>query len=72
VAREWWKLQQMGKASGPIVFVMVMLQMVLLWLKRLLTGRRWQLPYLGPTREQMLARVRVGAFSPAPGVRSRP
>jgi hypothetical protein len=46
--------------------------MVLLWLKRLLTGRRWQLPYLGPTREQMLARVRVGAFSPAPGVRSRP
>jgi 2-polyprenyl-6-methoxyphenol hydroxylase-like FAD-dependent oxidoreductase len=58
VAREWWKLQQMGKASGAGVFVLVLLQMVLLWLKRVLSGRRWQLPNLGPTRDEMLAACR--------------
>jgi 2-polyprenyl-6-methoxyphenol hydroxylase-like FAD-dependent oxidoreductase len=73
VAREWWKLQQMGKASGPLVFVMVILQMVLLWFKRLLSGRRWQLPYLGPSRDQMLAvcTARARALSPAPGAQPR-
>jgi 2-polyprenyl-6-methoxyphenol hydroxylase-like FAD-dependent oxidoreductase len=55
VAREWWKMQQMGKASGPGVFLLVVLQIAWLWLRRLLSGRRWQLPVLGPPRDQMLA-----------------
>lgn len=66
VAREWWKLQQMGKASGPSVFFLVILQMALLWLKRLLSGRRYQLPHLGPTRDEMLAAcaARLSANTP--------
>jgi 2-polyprenyl-6-methoxyphenol hydroxylase-like FAD-dependent oxidoreductase len=70
VMREWLRLQQMAEGSSPWVVLLMLLRMAMLWLMRMLTRNRWQLPRLGPSRDDMVRACGTpnGAPSIPPGL----